>query len=178
MIFERWILSLSWYNLHPPPDPAHLPTDTFLFPDGPMKRMPWSWDLADLIIDNSWKNLHGHVMSSHYWIPLTWPDFIHLPLRNFIHLPIRGSIPFSHHLLQLSLPKPNPALLWFQYLIPLLPLPDFAFFLFCLSLISWLLSRGVYNWVAFDFIPPAFDFLPRDSSRCILKSMIFFPKKQ
>ena len=39
-------------------------------------------------------------------------------------------------------------------------------------------SRGVYDWVAFDFPPPpAFDFLPRDAMLCNLESMIFFPKK-
>ena len=25
--------------------------------------------------------------------------------------------------------------------------------------------RGVYNWAAYNFIPPAFDFLPFDASR-------------
>ena len=40
--------------------------------------------------------------------------------------------------------------------------------------------RGVYNWAAFDFIPPppAFDFLPRDALRQVKNSMVFFPTKQ
>ena len=38
--------------------------------------------------------------------------------------------------------------------------------------------RGVCSWAAFDFIPPpAFDFLPRDASHRITKSLIFFPSK-
>ena len=36
-----------------------------------------------------------------------------------------------------------------------------------------------YNWAASDFIspPPAFDFLPRNASRRVIKSLIFFPSK-
>ena len=38
------------------------------------------------------------------------------------------------------------------------------------------LTRGVYNSITFDYFPPpAFDFLPHDASRCVTKSMFFFP---
>ena len=39
-------------------------------------------------------------------------------------------------------------------------------------------NRGVNYWVAFDSTPPAFDFLPRNASRRVFISVIFFPIEQ